>query len=277
MMTKAPPAGLSSLSGRVAVITGGASGIGRGIAEEFIERGAKVVIADIELDVLQQTAAEIGATAVHTDVSNLASIRALADATLAKFGRVDILCNNAGVGPIGRIEDTTLDDWKFVIDVNLWGVIYGVDVFLPHLIANPDGGHIVNTASQAGLAPFRESGAYALTKYGVVALTETLSMELDRDHPKVGATVLCPGPVRSNIQTSQRNRPAALAHTGLHDMTLVESTTGVMGRSRVVEPRDVGRLIVDCVRERRLYAITHPEMFELIGARHRAIAAAHAV
>jgi NAD(P)-dependent dehydrogenase (short-subunit alcohol dehydrogenase family) len=186
-------AGLSSFEGRVAVVTGGASGIGRGVAEELIARGAKVVIADIEGDLLEKTAKEIGAVAVPTDVSKLESVQALCQETLRRFGRVDILCNNAGVGPMGRIEDTTLADWKFMIDVNLWGVIHGVNVFLPHLIANPDGGHIVNTASQAGLTAFPHSGAYAVTKYGVVALTETLAAELAYDHPKVGAGV----PVRA--------------------------------------------------------------------------------
>jgi NAD(P)-dependent dehydrogenase (short-subunit alcohol dehydrogenase family) len=268
-------AGLANLKGRVAVVTGGASGIGRGIAEELIARGVTVVIADIEADVLERTAREIGATAVRADVSDAASVQALADETLKRFGRVDILCNNAGVGPLGRVEDTTLADWKFVIDVNLWGAIYGVNVFLPHLIANPDGGHIVNTASQAGLVAFPHTGAYAVTKYGVVALTETLAVELAHDHPKVGAGVLCPGPVATNIFKSQRNRPADLGAGGLADMTDEEMNSGVMGRSQFLDPRIVGALVADSIQDGRLYIISHPEMFDIIKPRLDAIAAAH--
>jgi NAD(P)-dependent dehydrogenase (short-subunit alcohol dehydrogenase family) len=269
--------GLRDFQGRVAVVTGGASGIGRGIAEELIARGAKVVIADIEAGVLESAAQEIGAVAVRTDVSDIDSVRALAATTLERFGRVDILCNNAGVGPFGRIEETTLDDWKFVIGVNLWGVIHGVHVFLPHLIANPHGGHIVNTASQAGLVTFPQVGSYAVTKYGVVALTETLAMELAQDHPKVGATVLCPGPVATNIQNSQRNRPAHLAPGGLHDIEVDDMTSGVTIEARFMQPRDVGRLVAEAIQDGRLYTLTHPEMFPAIKPRLDAIAAAHRV
>jgi NAD(P)-dependent dehydrogenase (short-subunit alcohol dehydrogenase family) len=268
-------AGLSDIQGRVAVVTGGASGIGRGVAEELLAQGAQVVIADIEKSVLDQTAREIGAVSVRTDVSKLESVQALADETLKRFGKVDIVCNNAGVGPFGRIEDVTLDDWKFVIDVNLWGVIYGVHVFLPHLIANPNGGHIVNTASQAGLAAFAHCGTYAVTKFGVVALTESLAMEMAHDHPKVGATVLCPGPVRTNIHRSLRNRPAELSAPKTHDIEVAQMASAVDGDARFLTPREAGRIVVDSIREGRLYAITHPEMYGLIGRRHEAIAAAH--
>jgi NAD(P)-dependent dehydrogenase (short-subunit alcohol dehydrogenase family) len=267
--------GMPSLEGKVAVVTGGASGIGRGMAEEFLACGARVVIADIEQGVLAATAAEIGAVPVRTDVANIDSVKALAGETLQRFGRVDIVCNNAGVGPFSKIEAMTLDDWKFIIDVNLWGVIHGVNVFLPHLIGNAEGGHIVNTASQAGLEPFMHVGAYTVTKYGVVALSESLAMELAEDHPKVGVTVLCPGPVHSQIHLSQRNRPASLAPGGLHDVTVAAMTSGVEGGARFLEPREVGALVAKSIRDGRLYAITHPELFGSIRARHARIAAAY--
>jgi NAD(P)-dependent dehydrogenase (short-subunit alcohol dehydrogenase family) len=267
-------AGISDLEGRVAVVTGGASGIGRGVAEELLARGATVVIADVEAAPLQATAAEIGATAIRTDVSDAVSVQALAEETLRRLGRVDIVCNNAGVGPFSRIESMTLADWKFVIDVNLWGVIHGVHAFLPHLIANSNGGHIVNTASQAGLTAFPDVGAYSVTKYGVVALTETLAAELARDHPKVGATVLCPGPVMTNIHQSQRNRPAALPMGGLRDIAVEDMSKGAPG-ARYLAPREVGRIVADAIADGRLYTLTHPEMFDIIAPRLRAIAEAH--
>jgi NAD(P)-dependent dehydrogenase (short-subunit alcohol dehydrogenase family) len=259
---------MTDFDGKVAVVTGGASGIGRGVAEELLARGAAVVIADIEATALEATAAAIGAVGRRCDVTRIADVRALADEVLRRFGKVDIVCNNAGVGGVAPIADMTLDDWRFVIDVNLWGVIHGVDVFLPHLIANPDGGHLVNTASLVGLAPMAGTNAYAVTKAGVVALSETLALELAQDHPKVGVTVLCPGPVSSNIRRAQRNRPAELPPGGLKELA------GQDGPAHLA-PRAVGRIVAEAICERRLYAITHPQMRALVEARHVAIAAAH--
>jgi NAD(P)-dependent dehydrogenase (short-subunit alcohol dehydrogenase family) len=269
-------AGLANLKGRVAVITGGASGIGRGVAEELLSRGAKVVIADIERGALEKTAKEIGAHGVVTDVSNVDDVRALADETLRTFGKVDILCNNAGVGPFCKIEELSLEDWKWIVGINLWGVIHGINVFLPHLIANPDGGHIVNTASQAGLMGFPMVGAYTATKFGVVGLTEALALELAQDHPKVGTGVLCPGPVRTNIASSLRNRPASSPVGGFRDIPMADTVKDFKGDGlNWLEPRDAGRIVADAIQDGRLYIITHPDMFGPIGARHQAIAAAH--
>ena len=151
--------GLKNLSGKVAVVTGGASGIGRGIATRLVEHGMQVVIADIEQSALDRTAAEIGATAIRTDVSSLESMRALAENVRARFGTVHVVCNNAGVGSVARLESMTSADWQWMLGVNLWGVIHGVSVFLPLLKANPDGGHIVNTASMGGSASKAKAGA----------------------------------------------------------------------------------------------------------------------
>ncbi len=162
---------LPDLNGKVAVVTGGASGIGKGIARQLKAEGAQVIIADIEEGALHKTAAELGATPVLTDVSDAASVDALAKEAHNAFGAVHIVCNNAGIGPMAAVADLTLDDWKWMLGVNLWGVIHGIHTFLPILKANPDGGHIVNTASMAGLDAPPNLGAYAICKFGVVGLT----------------------------------------------------------------------------------------------------------
>jgi hypothetical protein len=164
--------GLPDLGGKVAVVTGGASGIGKGIATQLVAEGARVIIADIQRDAMAATAAEIGAAmAVHVDVSDPASVDALARQVIETFGTVHVVCNNAGIGPLAPVADLTLDDWRWMIGVNLWGVIHGVHTFLPILKQNRDGGHIVNTASMAGLVAGPRLGAYAAAKYGVVTCT----------------------------------------------------------------------------------------------------------
>ena len=201
-------AGIADLDGKVAVVTGGASGIGLGIARRLAAAGAQLVIGDVEVAALHRAADDLGALAVQTDVRDRSSVQALADAAVQRFGTVNVVVNNAGVGPFGRIADLTEADWRWIIDVNLWGVVHGTGVFLPILQDAPGGGHFVNTASMAGLRPGPNLGAYTVTKYGVVALTETLAIELAEDESQVGVTVLLPGPVHTNIGTSTRNRPA---------------------------------------------------------------------
>jgi NAD(P)-dependent dehydrogenase (short-subunit alcohol dehydrogenase family) len=263
---------LTDLRGKVAVVTGGASGIGRGIATAFAAEGMSVVIADVEEPAAAAAADEIGAAAIRTDVSDAASVQALAEQTLERFGAVDVVVNNAGIGPFAAIAKLTLDDWRWIIDVNLWGVIHGVTTFLPLLERNRDGGHIVNTASMAGLAPVPRIGAYCVTKYGVVALTETLALELEQAGSRVGVTVLCPGPVRTNIKASSRNRPAGLTAGGFEDFDL-EQDPARQG-DRWLEPADVGAIVVDAITRGDLYAITHQEFFPRVEQRHARLAAA---
>ncbi len=253
------------LQGKVVVVTGGASGIGKGIAKRFVAMGAHVVIADIEASSLKAAAEEIGAFPVKTDVSDSASVEALAQATLAQFGHVDIVCNNAGVGPMANISEMSLDDWRWLINVNLWGVIHGVHSFLPLLQNNPNGGHIVNTASIGGLATMPSLGGYSVTKYGVVALTEALAQELQISGSKVGCTILLPGPVHTNIQTSSRNRPSAFQDAHLQDVDLTDMPE--MAQMRWLEPEDVGDLVIAAIGRHDLYCFTHPEMFVPIEAR----------
>jgi NAD(P)-dependent dehydrogenase (short-subunit alcohol dehydrogenase family) len=264
----------ADLEGKVAVVTGGASGIGKGIAEALKNEGAELVIADIEDGALQATAEELGATGIQTDVSSAESVGALATEVVERFGTAHVLVNNAGIGPMGRIADLTLDDWKWMVGVNLWGVIHGIHAFLPILKGNEEGGHIVNTSSMAGLVGMPGLGSYTLTKYGVLGLTEVLAKELEEDGSKVGATVLCPGTIHTNIGTSSRNRPDDNAG-GLHDVDISQEGSEVdMSGVRWMIPIEVGTIVVDCIKSGELYALTHPDWWDMVEPRFVAIASA---
>jgi NAD(P)-dependent dehydrogenase (short-subunit alcohol dehydrogenase family) len=263
--------GLPDLAGKVAVVTGGASGIGKGIAAQLVAEGARVVIADIQRDAMEAAAAEIGAAGVLTDVSDPASVDALAAAVLDRYGAVHVICNNAGIGPLAPVADLTLDDWRWMIGVNLWGVIHGVHTFLPILKQNRDGGHIVNTASMAGLVAGPRLGAYAAAKYGVVGLSEVLAAELAADNSRVGVSVLCPGTVHTNIGTSSRNRPADLPDAGFKDIDIELEDNP---RYRWIYPEDAGAVVVRAIKRGDLYALTHPDWYPMVATRHEAIAEA---
>jgi NAD(P)-dependent dehydrogenase (short-subunit alcohol dehydrogenase family) len=266
--------GLPDLSGKIAVVTGGASGIGKGIATRLAAEGAQVVIADIQLDALAATAEELGVTGIPVDVSSAASVQLLATEVLDRFGTVHVVCNNAGIGPLAPIKDLTLDDWQWMIGVNLWGVIHGVTTFLPILSANRDGGHIVNTASMAGLVAGARLGAYATAKFGVVGLTEVLAEELAADGSRVGVSVLCPGTVHTNIGMSSRNRPDSLPDAGFKDVDIELEDNP---RYRWIYPEEAGAVVVRAIKRGDLYALTHPDWYPMVGARHEAIAEAFRV
>jgi NAD(P)-dependent dehydrogenase (short-subunit alcohol dehydrogenase family) len=254
--------------GKVAVVTGGASGIGRAMAKRFVAEGMQVVIADVEAAPLEATAAEIGAIGVMTDVAEADSVAALADTVIERFGAVHVLCNNAGVGGGGRIRDLTLNDWKWVIDVNLWGVVHGLHSFLPHLLANGEGGHVVNTASVAGLVAGPGIGPYNAAKYGVVAISETLRAELAADGSPVGVSVLCPGYVTTNIFTSQRNRPAALRNEAMKTTARAANREiAATALAQGLDPAVVADMVVDAIRAERFWVITHPEYLAAVEER----------
>jgi NAD(P)-dependent dehydrogenase (short-subunit alcohol dehydrogenase family) len=236
---------VTRVAGAVAVVTGGASGIGYGIAEQLAAAGATVVIADIEPGALGAAAEQLGVVGIEVDVADLASV-----------------VNNAGVGPLGLISDLSIDDWRWILDVNLYGVVHGVLVFLPLLKANPDGGHIVNTGSQAAFDPLETMGAYSSAKFAVAALTEVLRAELATEGSLVTATLLAPGPVFSNIKHSTRNRPAGQVG-GLRDADLAASmdTTGWM------QPSEVGRIAVRAIEHDVAIAPTHPALLPSVEAR----------
>jgi len=260
---------MTVITGSVAVVTGGASGIGRGIAEQLIAEGATVVIADIELETLTKVAAQIGAVGFQVDVSDLASVTELARNVVEKFGRVDILVNNAGVGPQGRIADLTDSDWQWIMGVNLYGVIHGIHAFLPVLNKNDNGGHIVNTSSMSALAPMPGLGAYASSKAAVAAMTEVLAAELHEEGINIGVTLLSPANVRTDIARSVRNRPEALAGA-LVDVDFAKNAGRTAG-TVWLEPIEVGAIVTRAIRENELYAFTHPELITRVDARNATI------
>jgi NAD(P)-dependent dehydrogenase (short-subunit alcohol dehydrogenase family) len=266
---------LPDLQGRVAVVTGGASGIGKGIARQLKAEGAQVIIADIEREALDHATREIGVIGIATDVSDADSVQALAKEARNRFGTVHIVCNNAGIGPMAKVADMTLDDWRWMLDVNLWGVIHGIHAFLPILAANPDGGHIVNTASMAGLDAPPRLGAYATCKFGVVGLTEVLAQELALEGSRVGVSVLCPGTVRTNIGRSSRNRPARLSsEVGFEDIDIELEDNPAY---RWITPDDAGAVVVRAIKNGYLYALTHPDWYGRVARRHELIAEAFRV
>jgi NAD(P)-dependent dehydrogenase (short-subunit alcohol dehydrogenase family) len=262
---------------KVAVVTGAASGIGFALADRFASVGMKVVLADIEepaLERARQQLADKGAPAlsVLTDVSKAADVEALATRTYDEYGAVHILCNNAGVSMGGLCWEHTPADWEWVLGVNLWGVVHGIRAFVPRMLAGGQTGHIVNTASVAGLLTSPYISAYEVTKHAVVALTESLRMELEVSGSKISASVLCPGFVQTNIADSARNRPKAAVGGG--------SETGPahmirnMARKQVAEgikPTDVAEMVLEAIREDRFYVLTHPRYEKLIRRRMESI------
>src|SRR5213079_1196074 len=202
---------------KVAVVTGAASGIGRALAGKSAQEGMKVVLADVEESALKQAEAELQASgaqvlAVRTDVSQADEVEALAKITFETYGAVHLLFNNAGVGAGTTVWESSLADWQWVLGVNLWGVIYGIHYFVPRMLAQDSEGHIVNTASAAGLISSPGAGIYKVSKHGVVTLSETLALELAVRGAKLKASVLCPEFVNTRIFDAERNRPQALAN-----------------------------------------------------------------
>ena len=252
---------------RVAVVTGGASGIGRAMADRFGAEGMKVVLADVEEEALQRAEGEmrekgVDVIGVRTDVSKPEELEKLAQQTLDAFGAVHVVCNNAGVaGAWGPAWANTLDDWNWIMGVNLWGVIHGVRTFLPIMLEQGDEGHVVNTASLAGLMPGR--GIYGVTKQAVVALSESLYNDLKMAGAKIGVSVLCPGWVNTKIIDANRNRPAELAKTidSVADAQREAIETTVRNFLKTgLEPSAVADQVFEAIREDNLYIITHPEM-----------------
>jgi NAD(P)-dependent dehydrogenase (short-subunit alcohol dehydrogenase family) len=259
---------------KVAVVTGGASGIGRGLAERFGEEGMKVVFADVEEEALKQAESEfrekgVDVLAVQTDVSKAEEIEKLAQQTLNAFGAVHIVCNNAGVaGAWGATWENTLADWNWIMGVNLWGVIHGVRTFLPIMLQQGEEGHIVNTASLAGLMP--GAGIYGVTKQAVVALSESLYNELKLANAKIGVSVLCPAWVNTNIADATRNRPAELANAAEPDPDPRREQINEMVRNFLENgksPAEIADQVLTAIRDEKLYIITHPEMDGIIKTR----------
>ena len=266
---------MDDLAGRVAVITGAASGIGLAMARRFAGEGMRLVLADIERPVLQRAGEELGRTGadvltVQTDVSLEAEVTALAETALEHFGDVHLVCNNAGVGSRGLpIAELPLADFDWVIAVNLFGVIHGLRAFLPHLRAN-DTGHIVNTASTSGLYHLPRMGPYNASKAAVVALSETLRFELAAEGSRVGVSVVCPSWVRTNISTADRNRPERFAYALDTDQMAQVATYKARRREQrafAADPSDIADQVCEAVRTNRFYILTHPASLDVFEAR----------
>ena len=263
-------------NGSVAVVTGAASGIGAALARAFAAAGCSVVLADVDAVALDAVAAtmEEEVLTVVTDVSVAADLEHLAETAFNRFGAVHVLCNNAGVSTFNPVVAQSLDDWRWVLGVNLWGVIHGVQAFLPRMTAKGQPAHIVNTSSLAGLASGLPSlGPYNVSKVGVVALSETLRMELAMAGSPVGVSVLCPGSTPTRILESERNRPAELGRElRVPDGDLMREAvrSGFDGPgARTVD--EVAGDVLDGVRGGQFWIITSGEMRELVSSRFHEI------
>jgi NAD(P)-dependent dehydrogenase (short-subunit alcohol dehydrogenase family) len=258
---------MKDFQGKVAVITGGASGLGRAMADRFARLGMSIVLADVEPNALAKAEAELKAAGakvigVRTDVSKAAEVEALARQTLAAFGAVHIVANNAGVAEGGNVWDNTVADWEWVLGVNVWGVIHGVRVFTPIMLAQESEGHIINTASVAGLISPPGMGIYCVSKHAVVTLSECLHHDLAQKSDKIKCSVLCPAYVPTGIADSGRNRPVELNQTrqkSASDLALDASLKKAV-QSGKLSAADVAQKVYEAVRDERFYILTHPKI-----------------
>lgn len=268
---------VADLAGKVAVVTGGASGIGRAMGEAFLSAGMKVVLADVEAPVLDTTVDEILASApdaevtgVVTDVADYESVEALRDTTLAAHGAVHVVCNNAGVGAgaTGHMWEHTLNDWRWATEINVWGIIHGIKAFVPVMLEAGTGGHVVNTSSgNGGISPLPGTPVYALTKASVVTLSESLYAQLQQVGAKVGASVLFPGPsvLRTGLFTSGRNRPARYANedTPTRASSSIEAFEASLAERGIVldytPVEEVAARVVDAVRAGTFWILPESE------------------
>jgi NAD(P)-dependent dehydrogenase (short-subunit alcohol dehydrogenase family) len=267
---------MTGLKGKVAVITGAASGIGRSLAEHAAKEGMKVVLAGINrrnLEKAEETLRGIGTetTCVQTDVSKHGDVENLGRKAIEVFGAVHLLINNAGIAG-GRVSESTIADWEWIIGVNLWGVIYGVQVFLPIMKAQDEECHIVNIASMSGLVASGSLGSYCVTKYGVVALSEALYRDLARAKSKVHVSVVCPAYVRTKILDYERNRPgqgdgSTRGRMSEAEMDAAYESIHVKTKTRVLSPEVVAEQAFEGIKNDKLYVLTHPEEKEWIRKR----------
>ncbi len=260
--------------GKAAVITGGASGIGLATAEALAARGAIPVLLDIEGSALERAATRFaGPVETHVcDVTSLERMNELAADIGDRHGGVHIVFNNAGIGFMGPVSETSHDDWRWTIDVDLWGPIHGVEAFLPQIKRTGEGGHVLFTSSFAGLAPNVGLGPYCVAKYGVVALAEVLHKELRADG--IGVSVLCPMRVTTNIDDSARNRQSEYGERDVPLSNEDASEDNLAGG--VLEPADIAEMVVRAIDENQLYILPHPESREFVRRRSQRIERAFA-
>ena len=269
---------MQDISGKTAIVTGAASGIGLGIATALAEAGANVVMADIQKEALETAAHGLSGTnkqviPVRIDVTQEESVlNALAEAE-KKFGKLHIACNNAGVPMHGtQLVDVPVRDWEFVMGVNVWGIIHGIRHFVPAILKHGEAGHIVNTASVAGFQNRRgtSQGPYSMSKYAALSLSEALEIELEGTN--IGVSVLCPGPINTNIARGARNRPDHFGGPQVrpNDEAVLAERLATSG----LDPKKVGDRVVDAIRTNTFYAFVSAVPADMIKARHRRIEAA---
>jgi NAD(P)-dependent dehydrogenase (short-subunit alcohol dehydrogenase family) len=263
---------LDGFAGKVAVVTGGGSGIGRALALALAREGARVVVADVDEAGAAETARQAAASgaealALRADVADREAVERLAETVFSRYGATHVLCNNAGVVVYGGPETATWRDWQWVLGVNLWGVIHGLLAFVPRMIAAGQGGHVVNTASMAGLVASRGLGVYATSKYAVVGLSETLAKDLEPHG--IGVTVVCPLGVATRIREAERSRPLALRN---EEAPPAGPAVTLIGRT--LAPEAVAAQTLAAVRAGELYVLTHEEALEPVRRRFARIAAA---
>jgi NAD(P)-dependent dehydrogenase (short-subunit alcohol dehydrogenase family) len=270
---------MNIIQGRTALVTGGASGIGLGIAGAFADAGMNVVLADLRQDHIDEALRAFAKRsqskhvhAIQLDVTDRAAMAAAAEETQRRFGNLHVLVNNAGVGIQGPFRGISYADWDFGMAVNLGGVINGLQTFLPRIRAHGEGGHIINTASLAALVPMpAQYVIYQAAKAAVVTLSEAIRAELAQE--KIGVSVLCPGPVKTNIHELSKNRPPQF---GVGDAFRAAEAAGAATAKfpSLMDPAEVGALVVEAVRKDELYIITHGEWKQMAKARHAAVIAA---
>jgi len=260
---------MKTLQGRTAAITGAASGLGRAMAIAFAKEGMKVALADVDEKGLEETARLVNGVSMRVDVSKGSDV----DAFAASLKEVHVVCNNAGVSPLGPLWANTTGDWQWALGVNLWGVVHGVRAFVPRLVAQGEG-HVVNTASVAGLISPPGMGIYNVTKHAVVALSETLYQDLRAQNSPVGVSVLCPAYVPTGISNSERNRPKELVGAPVPEAMKQNLKKAVS--SGKLSADDVARAVVAAVKDERFYILTHPRIKGAIQARMEDILAERA-
>jgi NAD(P)-dependent dehydrogenase (short-subunit alcohol dehydrogenase family) len=258
------------IEGKAAFVTGGASGIGLGLGRALAEAGARVMLADVEERALDEAVASLKlgnlpeVRGIVCDVRDYGAVERAAEAAIGAFGKIHIVCNNAGVGGRSGADGISLLDWRWVIDINLMGVVHGVRAFLPHLAGHGEGGHIVNTASMAGFLPGTGFGPYTATKFAVVGLSEALRAELAPQ--RIGVSVLCPGWVRTRITESRRNWPNEYGEPPAPRAGVIDQHIAELVRTGM-EPSAVAALTLAAIRDNELYVFTHPHMRPSLEAR----------
>jgi len=267
---------MTEISGKTAFVTGGASGLGLGMARALANRGANVMLADLNEEGLAAAVAKLRAEtnaeidSVVCDVARVEAVRKAADATIDRFGKVHIVVNNAGVALSGPPGEIAIEDWRWIVDINLMGVVYGVEVFTPLIKSHGEGGHFVNTASMAGHGAAANMGPYNATKFAVVGYTETLKQDLEPDN--IGVSCLCPAWVSTNIHNTGFSKPSGgPTQAEMADDPQYKEMSAVIEGG--LNPDDVGVWVADCIEANRLHIFTHGDFKPFIDMRNEAVAA----